>query len=82
MRDVDLSATPRTVTKVTMLLTDKVDAALCGPDGVRLFSGPAYYDYADVSELGPIRGLPQPSPITPAMMPCTAEETQISRSPH
>ncbi|CAL8406795.1 unnamed protein product [Arctogadus glacialis] len=70
MKDVDLSATPRTVTKATTLRHDKVDAALCGPGGLKLFVGSTYYEYSATGGLGAGQVGSLPSPITPSMMAC------------
>ncbi|XP_056445019.1 hemopexin-like [Gadus chalcogrammus] len=70
MKDVDLSATPRTVTKVTTLRHAKVDSALCGPDGLKLFVGGSYYEYTATGELGAGQVERLASAIAPSMMAC------------
>ncbi|CAL8289148.1 unnamed protein product [Lota lota] len=74
MLDVDLSATPRTVTKVKRLLTTKVDAALCGPDDVKLFVGHTYYKYNNATAIVHNQFLPRPYLITPSMMACRMQD--------
>ncbi|XP_056445005.1 hemopexin-like [Gadus chalcogrammus] len=54
MRDVDLSVTPSTVTKVTTLgVLPKADATLCGSDGLKLFTNTMYIKYRSKYQLSP-----------------------------
>uniref|UniRef100_A0A8C4ZKA5 Hemopexin-like n=1 Tax=Gadus morhua TaxID=8049 RepID=A0A8C4ZKA5_GADMO len=54
MRDVDLSVTPSTVTKVTTLgVLPVTDATLCGSDGLKLFSYTMYTKYHNKYQLSP-----------------------------
>ncbi|MFT7799497.1 hemopexin-like [Arapaima gigas] len=45
MKFLDLTASPRVVEKEALLPIAKVDAAACGPDGVKVFSGSDFYSY-------------------------------------
>jgi len=69
MLDVDLSATPRVVSREAPL-PFKIDAGLCGPKGVQVFSGSQYYLYESPMVLSHSRIAPEPLPITSAIMPC------------
>ncbi|XP_061539489.1 hemopexin isoform X2 [Phycodurus eques] len=70
IRDVDLSATPRAVTRDFPLPFSDVDAALCSQEGVDVFKGPSYYHYDNAFTLAVTRIAPVPEKITPAMMGC------------
>uniref|UniRef100_A0A3Q1ENM3 Hemopexin n=1 Tax=Acanthochromis polyacanthus TaxID=80966 RepID=A0A3Q1ENM3_9TELE len=72
MRDVDLTATPRTITREAPLpsaLSD-IDAALCGQDGVKVFKGSQFYLYGSPMILVTGRIIVAPQSITSAMMGC------------
>ncbi|XP_061571609.1 hemopexin-like [Cololabis saira] len=70
MRNIDLTATPRVVTQEMPLPFSNIDAGFCGPDGIRLFQGSQYYDYASLMILAMGRIAPEPKPITSAVMAC------------
>ncbi|KAL1021967.1 hypothetical protein UPYG_G00020560 [Umbra pygmaea] len=70
MRDIDLSATPRTVGVGAPLQISGIEAGMCGPDGVKVFVGSKYYHYKSPMLLAFSRILPEPKPITPDMMGC------------
>lgn len=70
MRDVDLTATPRAITQEYPLPLSKIDAALCGPDGVKVFEGSQYYHYESTMILAVSRIAPFPMNITTAMIGC------------
>ncbi|XP_045904418.1 hemopexin [Micropterus dolomieu] len=70
VRDVDLTATPRAVTRDLPLPLSDIDAALCGPDGVNLFKGSQYYHYESPTTLIMSRIAPFAQNITSAMMGC------------
>ncbi|XP_037097866.1 hemopexin [Syngnathus acus] len=68
--DIDLSATPRIVTKDYPLPISDIDAALCDSKGVYVFKGPSYYHYETAFTLGMARIAPVAESITPDMMGC------------
>ncbi|XP_047432432.1 hemopexin [Mugil cephalus] len=70
MKDVDLTATPRAVTRDLPLPLSDIDAGLCDSDGVKVFKGSQYYDYKSPMILAMGRIAPHPQPITSAMMGC------------
>ncbi|KAM6945313.1 hemopexin [Aplochiton taeniatus] len=70
MFEIDLTATPRAVVRDALLPIPKVDAALCGPDGVKVFSGSVYYKYESSRTLAFSRIAPEPLNITSAMLGC------------
>jgi len=63
------TGTARPFSPETLLPVPQVDAALCGPRGVRLFSGHQYYEYESPDALRQSR-FAQPLNITAAMMGC------------
>ncbi|KAK2856782.1 hypothetical protein Q5P01_005517 [Channa striata] len=70
MRDVDLTATPRVVTRDLPLPLSNIDAGLCGPDGINVFKGSQYYHYESPMTLAVSRIAPFPHNVTSAMMGC------------
>ncbi|XP_069022438.1 hemopexin [Embiotoca jacksoni] len=70
MRDVDLSATPRVVTRDVAIPVSGIDAGRCGPEGVDVFKGSQYYRYESPMLLAASRIVPQALNITSAMMGC------------
>ncbi|KAG5833760.1 hypothetical protein ANANG_G00279300 [Anguilla anguilla] len=70
MLDIDLLATPRTVTKESLLPFPKIDAALCGPDGVKVFVGPVYFHYETPALLALSRIQPEPHKTSVEMLGC------------
>lgn len=67
--DVDLMATPRSVTRMPLPLSN-IDATLCGPEGIRLFKNSSYYEYETTQLLTVSRRAPNPMEITSAMLGC------------
>lgn len=70
MRDVDLTATPRVVTRDVPLPFSDIDAGLCGPGGINVFKGSQYCHYESAMTLAASRIAPMPLNITSAMMGC------------
>ncbi|GAA6216127.1 hemopexin isoform X1 [Lates japonicus] len=70
MRDVDLSATPRVVTRDLPLHLSGIDAGTCGSEGVNVFKGSTYYHYDSAESLAMAKIAPVPRPITSEMMGC------------
>lgn len=70
MRDVDLTATPRVISRDFPLPLSDIDAGLCGDDGIRLFKGPQFYYYESPRILAMGRIAPVASDITSALMGC------------
>ncbi|KAK1876341.1 Hemopexin [Dissostichus eleginoides] len=70
IRAVDLSATPRAVTREMPLPFSDIDAALCSAEGVNVFKGATYYHYESPMTLAMSRIAPEPLNVTRAMMGC------------
>ncbi|XP_040888046.1 hemopexin [Toxotes jaculatrix] len=70
MLDVDLTATPRVVTRDVSVPVSDIDAGLCGSDGVKVFKGSQYYRYESATTLAASRIAPEPLNITSAMLGC------------
>ncbi|KAJ8003719.1 hypothetical protein DPEC_G00151280 [Dallia pectoralis] len=70
MRDIDLSATPRTLGPETTLPISGIQAGMCGPDGVKVFVASEYYHYESPRLLAFSRIRPEPKKITQDMMGC------------
>ncbi|XP_044044147.1 hemopexin [Siniperca chuatsi] len=70
IRDVDLTATPRVVTRDLPLPLSDIDAAMCNSGGVNLFKGSQYYHYESAATLILSRIAPMPQKITSAMLGC------------
>lgn len=70
MIDVDLTATPRVVTRDVSLPLSFIDGGLCDADGVKVFRSSKYYHYETATTLALSRIAPQPLDITNAMMGC------------
>lgn len=70
MRDVVLTATPRSIARNVPLPLVDIDAGLCGADGIKLFKGSQYYLYESPLILAMSRIAPTPANITSAMMGC------------
>lgn len=70
MYDIDLSATPRTVQNGVPLPFLKVDAAMCGPDGVKVFVGAQYFQYKSPFLLSSSRMLPKARKISLELLGC------------
>ncbi|XP_061760639.1 hemopexin [Nerophis ophidion] len=70
IRDIDLTATPRVMTREFPLPFSDIDAGLCGQEGVNVFKGHQYYHYDNAFTLAVTRIAPVPENVTPAMMGC------------
>ncbi|XP_023251217.1 hemopexin [Seriola lalandi dorsalis] len=70
MRDVDLTATPRVVTRDVPLPVSDIDAGYCGSDGVKIFKGSQFYHYESPMILAMGKIAPELHNITPEMMGC------------
>ncbi|KAF7664165.1 hypothetical protein LDENG_00187150 [Lucifuga dentata] len=70
MINIDLSTTPRTVSQELPLPFSSSDAALCGPDGIKVFKGSEFYEYQSPMILYASRMAPVPHKITSNMMGC------------
>ena len=70
MFDIELSATPRAVVHESRLPFPKVDGAMCGPNGIRVFVGPEYFEYKTPKLLAYSRMRPEPHKITLEMFGC------------
>ncbi|XP_077569599.1 hemopexin [Stigmatopora nigra] len=68
--DIDLSATPRTVTRDFPLPISNIEAAYCDEKGVNVFKGSSYYHYESAFTLSVSRIAPQAEQITREMMGC------------
>ncbi|KAJ8352495.1 hypothetical protein SKAU_G00239710 [Synaphobranchus kaupii] len=60
---IDLSATPRSVVK-DIPISFKIDAASCGPDGVKVYVGKEFFQYASpmIMAMGKIKAVPHQIP--------------------
>jgi len=70
MFDIDLSVTPRTVVKEARLPFPKVDAAMCGPSGIKVFVGAEYFEYETPMLLAYSRIKPEPHKVSLEMFGC------------
>nr|QBF53719.1 hemopexin [Dacodraco hunteri] len=70
IRAIDLSATPRVVTREWLLPFSDIDAALCSAEGINVFKGATYYHYESPMTLAMSRIAPQPQHVNTAMMGC------------
>ncbi|KAL6485038.1 hypothetical protein MHYP_G00070830 [Metynnis hypsauchen] len=70
MYDIDLNATPRTVQKDALLPFPRVDAGMCGPDGVKVFVGAHYFRYKSPMLLSHSRIRPRPQRISLELLGC------------
>ena len=70
MFDIDLSATPRAVVKEARLPYPKVDAAMCGPNGIKVFVGADYFEYETPMVLAFGRIRPEPHKVSLEMFGC------------
>ncbi|MBB1489931.1 hypothetical protein H4O21_25345 [Oceanospirillum sp. D5] len=68
--DVDLSATPRAITKTTPLPIADIDAGSCDSHGVNVYKGHHFYHYESATTLAMSKIAPMPQDITHAMMAC------------
>ncbi len=75
MVDIDLTATPRVVTRDVPLPLSDIDAAHCGPDGVYIFKGSQYYHYESPMIMAMSKIAPVPQDITSEMMGCEDQES-------
>lgn len=71
MYDVDMSATPRTATnKRPISILKKVDGAMCGPGGVKVFRGNHYYHFESPKTFVAARALPEQHRISLELFGC------------
>ncbi|KAK5847683.1 hypothetical protein PBY51_016791 [Eleginops maclovinus] len=70
IRAVDLTATPRAVTRTMPMSLSNIDAAMCSAEGIHVFKGPTYYQYQSAMILAVSRIAPEPHNVTKAMMGC------------
>ncbi|XP_041115898.1 hemopexin-like [Polyodon spathula] len=70
MLDVDMSVTPRKVVKEWPLHFDHVDAAMCGPEGIRVFIGEIYYEYKSPMIMATSRMQPIPHKTSKELFGC------------
>ncbi|KAI1885207.1 hypothetical protein AGOR_G00217800 [Albula goreensis] len=64
MKRIDLSATPRSLVKEVSLPFSGIDAAMCGPEGVKVYVGAQYFEFDSpmVLSTGKIRPIPHEIP--------------------
>uniref|UniRef100_A0A8C5C128 Hemopexin-like n=1 Tax=Gadus morhua TaxID=8049 RepID=A0A8C5C128_GADMO len=70
MFDIELSVSPRAVVHEARLPFPKVDGAMCGPNGIRVFVGAEYFEYKTPKLLAYSRMRPQAHKITLEMFGC------------
>ncbi|KAM3585261.1 uncharacterized protein V6R79_012378 [Siganus canaliculatus] len=70
MRNVDLTATPRVVNQEYPLALTDIDAGFCSAEGIKVFKGSQFYQYASAMTLATSRAAPFAEPITSAMFGC------------
>uniref|UniRef100_A0A668A4Y5 Hemopexin n=1 Tax=Myripristis murdjan TaxID=586833 RepID=A0A668A4Y5_9TELE len=70
MMDVDLTATPRAVTSEVPLSISDIDAVLCDADGVKVYKGSQYYEYASPMVLAVSRIAPVPQNVPREILGC------------
>lgn len=71
MYDVDLKATPRTAgNKRPISIMKKVDGAMCGPGGVKVFRGNHYYHFESPKLFVAARALPEQHRISLELFGC------------
>uniref|UniRef100_M3ZG42 Hemopexin a n=2 Tax=Xiphophorus maculatus TaxID=8083 RepID=M3ZG42_XIPMA len=71
MYDVDLRATPRVPTnKRPISILKKVDAAMCGPDGVKVIRGSHFYHFESVMQFVAARALPEQHRVSLELFGC------------
>ncbi|XP_076118760.1 hemopexin-like [Alosa pseudoharengus] len=70
MYDVDLTVTPRVVDKEAHLPFKKVDAGMCGPDGVKIFVQDDFYRYETPQVLAFSKIRPEPHKISKEILGC------------
>nr|AGO59326.1 warm temperature acclimation 65 kDa protein 1 [Plecoglossus altivelis]CCG97808.1 warm temperature acclimation-related 65 kDa protein 1 [Plecoglossus altivelis] len=69
--DIDLKASPRVPVKDGPLaLFKKVDAAMCGPDGVKVIVGNHYYHFESVKVMLMGKGLPEQHKVSQELFGC------------
>ncbi|XP_062312189.1 hemopexin-like [Osmerus eperlanus] len=70
MFDIELTAVPRAVVKEAKLPFAKLDAAMCGPDGIKVFVDAEYFQYATPMLLAYSRIRPEPHKMSLDMFGC------------
>uniref|UniRef100_A0A3Q2QQR3 Hemopexin n=1 Tax=Fundulus heteroclitus TaxID=8078 RepID=A0A3Q2QQR3_FUNHE len=71
MYDVDMSVTPRVpANQRPISLFKKVDAAMCGPGGVKVISGSHFYHFDSVMLLAASRALPEQHRVSLELFGC------------
>ncbi|XP_041821914.1 hemopexin [Chelmon rostratus] len=70
IRDVDLTTTPRAVTRDLPMAMSDIDAALCSAEGINVFKGSQYYHYESAMALATSKSIPVAQNINSAMMGC------------
>ncbi|XP_065121133.1 hemopexin [Paramisgurnus dabryanus] len=70
MYDIDLTASPRAITREMPIPIPKVDAAVCDAHGVKVFIGPEYYDFGSPMVLAVAKMIPNPHKISPERFGC------------
>ncbi|XP_052004541.1 hemopexin-like [Xyrauchen texanus] len=70
MYDIDLSATPRKVLRALSVPFPKIDAATCGPDGIKVFVGPRFFHYETPRLFALSRINPIPHKISTELLGC------------
>ncbi|KAK6309530.1 hypothetical protein J4Q44_G00194110 [Coregonus suidteri] len=80
MFDIELTTTPRGVVMESRLPFPKVDAAVCSPDGIRVFVGADYFQYETPMLLANSRIVPEPHKTSLEMFGCGHNGTNVSQS--
>ncbi|XP_012697792.1 hemopexin-like [Clupea harengus] len=70
MYDIDLTVTPRVIDKEALLPFKKVNAGMCGPDGVKIFVDEDFYRYETPQVLAFSRIRPEPHKISREFLGC------------
>ncbi|XP_035263517.1 hemopexin-like [Anguilla anguilla] len=70
MKDIDLSATPRNVTKDIPHPFPRIDAAACCPHGVRVYVGTEYFEYKSPTLMAMSKMQPEAHKVPMEMLGC------------
>ncbi|XP_034031396.1 hemopexin-like [Thalassophryne amazonica] len=70
MHNVNLTATPRVITENYPLPLSDIDAGLCKSEGVEVYKGSTYYEYASPFVLAVSRIAPEPLQVTSKQLKC------------
>lgn len=68
--DVDLKASPRAAANERPLTFERVDAAMCGPTGIKVFVGSHFYHYESVMNFVASRRLPEQHKVALEVFGC------------